>query len=148
VLVILQFLTGLPGAGCCAAGLCLLVPVLAAELRLAKVWDELLRRRVSVQQLLRGTGGAVCGVELDTGIVLEASDELLEFLGQPRAVGRHLTELVRLAHDRDRMAGLLRTAGMAAAGRDLEPLKVTSLRAECAPQGVVAQLVPYDVSMT
>ncbi|CAE8638801.1 unnamed protein product, partial [Polarella glacialis] len=48
----------------------------------------------------------------------------------------------------DRMAGLLRTAGMAAAGRDLEPLKVTSLRAECAPQGVVAQLVPYDVSMT
>lgn len=162
-LFVLRFFTGFPGAGAMTAGFVMLIPVLTTELKSARFWDELLRRRLSLEQLLLGTGNAWCNVDLRSGLILRATDELQRFLGIGNVVGFHLTELACTAHDKECLSRLLRSAALAASGMNIsdemddahdanmksamEPLKITSLRVASFSRGVVAKFVPFDISV-
>lgn len=171
VLLILRQMTGVPGAPCFLVAFCMLVPVYVAERVWCSAYDELHRSRMAVKNLLRGTGGAWCSVDVESGHIVEMSPQMEAFVG-PIKENSALTELVRLPKDKETLQQLVIGSSIAAAGEAaatssytgirwsdytalmeehaetaLAPRDVSSLRCTRCPKGVKAQIIPYNLSL-
>lgn len=101
-LAVWHYYTGLPGLGTFCAGAILLVPVLIVEITTSGVYDELHRCSMGISALSKGTGGGTCVVDWESGRIVEASPDLIDWWGDysPRM---RFEELFRDPEDKDEM---------------------------------------------